>query len=726
MKGIVFTMDALFALVIAAAGISVLLYVTYTAQAPAAIHYSDAEAILESLASTSISSVANSSWITQGIMAQYAGANETSPGFLGGPYANSGGVSGPTRPILDFAFNPQNTITTSVVAAYGNIYFAANNIIYSVNATTNKLTWSVNTITNVAKTPVLYSGMLFFANTTNLTAVSALTGARAWSTNSISSSGATLTSPILAYDNQLVFGMSDAYVHSYRTSNGTSYWSNYTGTNPVAIAIAGGDIAVVTSSGSLYIIVHAGNTAKQVYSKAFAVGNAPTKPVGSNFRLFFGSGSSANATYVNGTTAAGFPVGISQSVTDTAYYNGYAVYQTNGGDVAIVPSSTGSTTEWSYTAPGYFGSALTNATPVVTGSMIYTLWANGLAAQNVSTGNLEWFAGLQGTISPYMALAYGRLYVVASNEVLAYGSCFAPQQATLLSAISTMYTNSQAGCGMTLLNSLYPNGNYSFFAGRPSTNTVQAASFNGASSYVEAASSTSLNSPSTALTISAWIKTNAANVQQGIVGKWEWSLGNLRQYYLQVYSDNKIDFFLSPDGSSTSQVELISTNQISPSTWYNVVGVYNGNNMKIYIDGSLSNSIPYSSGIFSGTGKFAIGIQDPSSPVSYFNGMISDVQVYNTALSPSQVQQLYAKGAQGTPPANDSIISWWPLNGGANDYSGTNPGFAVGGVEYATSTYTLPAFAGSYVVSKASIPLPVLNYTTGVSNIISVGVYSWS
>ena len=725
MKGIVFTMDALFALVIAAAGISMLLYVSYTTQAPAAIHYSDVEAILESLASTSISSMANGSWIAQGIVMQYAGANETSPGFLGGPYADSGGVSGPLRPILDFAFNPQNTITTGVVAAYGNIYFAANSMLYSVNATTNKLAWSVNTITNVAQTPVLYSGMLFFANSTNLTAVSALTGAMIWSTNAISAASATLTSPILAYDNQLIFGMSDAYVHAYYASNGTSYWSNYTGTNPTALAVVGGDISAVTSSGSLYIIVHAGSTAKQVYSKTFAAGNAPTRPAGSGAKLFFGSGSSANATYVNGTTAAGFPVGVSQSVTGAAYYGSYVVYQTSGGDVAIVPSGTGSTTEWSYTAPSYFGSALTNAVPVVTGSMTYTLWSNGLAAQNLSTGSLQWFAGLQSSINPYMTLAYGRLYVVANNKVLAYGSCFAPPQATLLSAVSTMYMNSQAGCGMALLNNLYPSANYSFFVGSASTNTLKAANFNGASSsYIEVSSTSSLPVGSAARTITAWVYTGASGPNLGAVG---WGTpgttpGDVSD--LGVYPVNTVFFWGWED---VFQSNLI----VPPHAWTFIAASYSAgaNTITVYEDGN-SQTGTLSGGVAlntpSGTPLY-IGISPGGSSTNLYNGSIANVQIYNTSLSSSKVHALYLEGISGAPANPAYLVGWWPLAGDANDYaSGLDPGFTTGGVGFTKSSYTLPAFSNAYIVSKASTPLSVLNYSTGTSNTINVGVYSWS
>ena len=52
------------------------------------------------------------------------------------------------------------------------------------------------------------------------------------------------------------------------------------------------------------------------------------------------------------------------------------------------------------------------------------------------------------------------------------------------------------------------------------------------------------------------------------------------------------------------------------------------------------------------------------------NGKIADVQMYDSALSLKQVNQLY-QGFIGAPPVNDSsLVAWLPLDGNANDYSG--------------------------------------------------------
>lgn len=177
MKGVVFTLDAVFALTIAVASISILLYFNYFNQTPYTILYSNAQATLSNLLSTPIDAMQNGSTLATAMSNQFAGANATWPQFMGGPARNNSNDFGPTKPIVSSIFSTTNTITTGVVADYGNIYFAVNSIVYAVNATTHRTSWSSNVITLVSSTPALYAGTLIFANTVSLIALDAKTGA---------------------------------------------------------------------------------------------------------------------------------------------------------------------------------------------------------------------------------------------------------------------------------------------------------------------------------------------------------------------------------------------------------------------------------------------------------------------------------------------------------------------------------------------------------------------
>jgi len=78
---------------------------------------------------------------------------------------------------------------------------------------------------------------------------------------------------------------------------------------------------------------------------------------------------------------------------------------------------------------------------------------------------------------------------------------------------------------------------------------------------------------------------------------------------------------------------------------------------------------------------------------AHFSGYISNVQVYNTSLSKSEIQALYLEGIGGAPIDLQHLVAWWPLNGNANDYSGNGNNGQINNVNFVSnwwSGYTPP------------------------------------
>ncbi len=76
-----------------------------------------------------------------------------------------------------------------------------------------------------------------------------------------------------------------------------------------------------------------------------------------------------------------------------------------------------------------------------------------------------------------------------------------------------------------------------------------------------------------------------------------------------------------------------------------------------------------------------------------FGGELANVQIYNTTLSASDIQNLYLEGIGGAPINLNYLVGWWPLNGNANDYSGNGHNGVSTNVAYTsnwTSGYTVP------------------------------------
>lgn len=123
-----------------------------------------------------------------------------------------------------------------------------------------------------------------------------------------------------------------------------------------------------------------------------------------------------------------------------------------------------------------------------------------------------------------------------------------------------------------------------------------------------------------------------------------------------IVSSNGAICFAIDKGTSSNSYLYAYGPQLSniASGWHYIVGTYNGYKPKIYVDGILvgeASELPTKTPIrYNSTNGVFIGAQAGSSqitPVSgtYFNGKMSDVRIYGTALTDSAVKELYDTSA---------------------------------------------------------------------------------
>ena len=191
------------------------------------------------------------------------------------------------------------------------------------------------------------------------------------------------------------------------------------------------------------------------------------------------------------------------------------------------------------------------------------------------------------------------------------------------------------------------------------------AKFNG-NGYVNFPSATFM--PAGPFTITAWVNP--------ITGS---------QWYRNIISTNCFSYELYPVGYPPNYGLTVAFASVCGSivangqptsdnvnTYAFVVVTFNGTALQYYNNGVSvgspisatrnSNSITEMSigeNLYSGIGS-----------LDTMYGSIANVQIYNTSLSPSGVNTLYAEGIGGTPVDIQNLVGWWPLNGNSNDYSG--------------------------------------------------------
>jgi len=105
--------------------------------------------------------------------------------------------------------------------------------------------------------------------------------------------------------------------------------------------------------------------------------------------------------------------------------------------------------------------------------------------------------------------------------------------------------------------------------------------------------------------------------------------------------------------------EVTSTSSVNDGNWHQIVGVYvAGANKYIYVDGAPAEASNASRPIVANPGKLVVGGVDfDGTPGGMFSGLIDDVQIYNYALNPAEVDFLF--GHPGQAVAEHVLpVSW--------------------------------------------------------------------
>lgn len=157
--------------------------------------------------------------------------------------------------------------------------------------------------------------------------------------------------------------------------------------------------------------------------------------------------------------------------------------------------------------------------------------------------------------------------------------------------------------------------------------------FDGIDDQVTVSDSSSLNL-SNAITIAAWVKAKNWERNPRIVGK-----SHPEQYTLLAQQSGLgIRFLL--DGVEGG--DLLWPTVPSLEQWHYVAGTYDGARQRIYIDGVLAEDRGATGLIHTANGSLAIGgVFDSTDHVDFFDGTIDEVRIYDRALAPHEIGNLY-------------------------------------------------------------------------------------
>ncbi len=226
-------------------------------------------------------------------------------------------------------------------------------------------------------------------------------------------------------------------------------------------------------------------------------------------------------------------------------------------------------------------------------------------------------------------------------------------------------TNSNDGTSSGMTQANLVQSDLSFTSGY----SPYALDFDGANDYIDAG--VTVQQPTTNYSVSCWVKLDSVALC-GIVGNFK--TGAAPQVGFALTLSSGLNFQFWSDGTASSSAGTVTgTSTPNSSTWYNVIGVYDGSLVKIYVNNVLENSVSYSATPSVTDQNLVIGRWYGNYDGFYTNGSISNVSVWNTALTSAQVTEIYSEGIPqnlNNHSAVSSLVSWWQL--GSNSSFNTN------------------------------------------------------
>jgi len=246
-------------------------------------------------------------------------------------------------------------------------------------------------------------------------------------------------------------------------------------------------------------------------------------------------------------------------------------------------------------------------------------------------------------------------------------------------------TNNTIDFGEVCADSWSPETNLTGAGGTPAFTNTLSTIFDGVDDRVEI--NRTLGSGFAELSISTWVKYNnnlaTSNKYHEIVAKIGPSFGNsfvLRNMRSGASSNGGELYFNvhTPIGSFSVFSGVVP----SQNVWYNIVGTYDGSNVKIYIDGVLKGTLSASGNINSNAELLMLGDSGYGGFSSLLNGYLDEVSIYSRGLTQSEVTSIYNSGVPNDVSTISDIEAYYRMGDNdtyptINDNVGSNNGTMV-------------------------------------------------
>ena len=220
--------------------------------------------------------------------------------------------------------------------------------------------------------------------------------------------------------------------------------------------------------------------------------------------------------------------------------------------------------------------------------------------------------------------------------------------------------------------------------------------FDGVTDYLNTGYIASAQGITNDITVACWLRTTDVTASQFVFNFYQ---STSDAFGLKI---NSSTIFINNDVDDAS-ADIYATT-ISNNTWYRVVVVIDSLQMKLYLNGVLVGSgSSTADGLDSFTSNLYMGDRKGSGGASYFTGMMSDFQVWDSVWTAADVTYDYlnpeslALNDSGTSLTESNLKLWYPMQDGHRGQQsyildGANSGIVSALVDHDFSTDTTGSF----------------------------------
>lgn len=168
--------------------------------------------------------------------------------------------------------------------------------------------------------------------------------------------------------------------------------------------------------------------------------------------------------------------------------------------------------------------------------------------------------------------------------------------------------------------------------------------------------------PINQMTVEVWVKPNdvVLDIDRAIVTKTEGGSFNLALNHWSRTSDGRFSFNLY---SSIDYNSVESSEHTGINSWFHIAGTFDGNLMRIYVNGQLEGTQNNPGTITSSSVPMLFGAEPQEGLViSHFKGQIDEIRIWNYARTGEEIMQFMNIALKGNEPG---LVRYWNFDEGS-------------------------------------------------------------